>query len=346
MKGKMLKSFIAGVTLVLGFATINPISASAAWKQDSTGWWNTEGNSYSIGWKQIDGSWYYFGSNGYMKTGWVNDNGSWYYLNSNGSMRTGWVNDNNTWYYLNNNGAMQTGWINYNGTWYYTNEHGAMQTGFLNLNNTTYYLNESGAMVTGDITINGVKYTFSQNGEKISSETSITNTNNTTNNSNVNTETTKSEENANEDKVSGGGGGGGGKAPASNSSIKDSDFCSYSDLYGTWTIDSYIDSGMKTELSGLIINSAINEQFTITKDKIESNGYTASNPIIKETILTKSSFKSKYGIDLSKIGISDDKVKCIKVTRRENTSQSVDVIVTVDKNIVAIVKGAAFKISR
>ena len=45
MKGKMIKSFIAGLTLILGISVVNPVSASAAWKQDSNGWWNTEGDS-------------------------------------------------------------------------------------------------------------------------------------------------------------------------------------------------------------------------------------------------------------------------------------------------------------
>jgi hypothetical protein len=43
------------------------MAASAEWKQDSNGWWNTEGSSWwSVGWKEIDGKWYYFGQDGYM----------------------------------------------------------------------------------------------------------------------------------------------------------------------------------------------------------------------------------------------------------------------------------------
>lgn len=58
------------VTVISLMATyvliLNPIEARAEWKHDSTGWWNTEGNSWSVGWKEIDGYWYYFNSNGYM----------------------------------------------------------------------------------------------------------------------------------------------------------------------------------------------------------------------------------------------------------------------------------------
>ena len=35
----------------------------------------------STGWKQIDGSWYYFNSNGHMMTGWIQLDGKYYYLN-------------------------------------------------------------------------------------------------------------------------------------------------------------------------------------------------------------------------------------------------------------------------
>lgn len=338
MKRKMLQMFIAGITLVLGVSLISPISASAAWKQDSNGWWNTEGSSYSTGWKSIDGSWYYFGSNGYMKTGWVNDNGSWYYLSTNGDMKTGWINDNNTWYYLNNSGVMQTGWINDNGSWYYTNESGAMQTGFLNLDNKTYYLNESGAMITGDITLDGVKYSFNENGEKISSSNIITDSANTDNtNASTNNETVK------EETTSGGGGGG----SSTSSTIEDSDLPSYSDLYGTWKISQYIsNSGIESDLSELLINLAIGEKISVSENKISSNGYSTVDPIIEESILTNSEFKDIFGVNLSKLGISDNKVKCITVTRSENTSQSATLIVTKSKKVVAIVEGAPFKLTK
>ncbi|RDY22505.1 M20/M25/M40 family metallo-hydrolase, partial [Romboutsia maritimum] len=51
--------------------------------------------------------------------GWVNINGTWYYLKNNGEMSIGWEKVGNKWYYLSNSGAMQKGWINLNGTWYY-----------------------------------------------------------------------------------------------------------------------------------------------------------------------------------------------------------------------------------
>lgn len=310
MKGKMIKSFIAGLALVLGISAASPICASAAWKQDSNGWWNTEGSSYSTGWKQIDGSWYYFASNGYMQTGWVNDNGSWYYLNNSGTMKTGWINDN--------------------GSWYYTNESGVMHTGFLTLDNKTYYLNESGSMVTGDITLSGIKYSFDGNGEKIGLTTGETtgSTDATTENETVKDETTS------------GGGGGGGATSDSN----DSKFASYSDLYGKWTVKSYIkNSGMDTSLSSDQIDLIVGEKFTVTKDKIYHTLYSVSNPTIDENILDNSEFKNKFGIDISNLGIKGDKVNCITVSAEGKTGY---VIVASNKSVYAIGKGAAFKLAK
>lgn len=187
MKSLKLKKIIALAVAALTITALSPVGASAQWKQDSHGWWNTEGNSYSIGWKLIDGTWYYFDSTGYMKTGWVNDNGTWYYMQpsgamktgwekdggtwyymqSSGAMKTGWVNDNGTWYYLQSSGAMKTGWINDNGTWYFASESGAMQTGVVQVDGKIYYLAPSGAMAIGTVTINGVVYTFDANGAAV-----------------------------------------------------------------------------------------------------------------------------------------------------------------------------------
>ncbi|AQR95925.1 MULTISPECIES: hypothetical protein [Clostridium] len=61
-----LTKIIASLLAVATMLTIYPIGVSAEWKRDSNGWWNTEGDSWAVGWKQIDGKWYYFGQDGYM----------------------------------------------------------------------------------------------------------------------------------------------------------------------------------------------------------------------------------------------------------------------------------------
>ncbi|AGF55000.1 hypothetical protein B0P06_000918 [Clostridium saccharoperbutylacetonicum] len=127
MKNFKLKKLVAVALVAMTIATVAPVGASAAWKQDSNGWWNTEGNSYSKGWRAINGTWYYFGSDGYMKTGWINDGCKWYF----------------------------------------TETSGAMKTGVVEVDGKAYYLAPSGEMQTGDVTLNEVTYTFAASGEAI-----------------------------------------------------------------------------------------------------------------------------------------------------------------------------------
>ena len=82
------------------------------WHQDGYGWWLQEdgGAGYAVnGWRQVDGSWYYFDGSGHMLTGWQNLGGTWYYMYDNGVMAA------NTWisnYYLGASGEMVTNtWI-------------------------------------------------------------------------------------------------------------------------------------------------------------------------------------------------------------------------------------------
>lgn len=164
MKNNRLKKLFAVVATVVTMASVTQIGTSAAWKQDSKGWWNTEGRSYSTGWRAINGSWYYFGSDGYMKTGWAKDNGTWYYLQPSGAMKTGWVKDNGSWYYLQSSGAMKAGWVKDNGDWYYLQPSGAMKTGWAYDNGTWYYLQPSGEMKKGWVKDNGTWYYLQPSG--------------------------------------------------------------------------------------------------------------------------------------------------------------------------------------
>ncbi len=158
MKSFKLKKIVAAAVAAMTIATISPVGASAKWKQNETGWWNTEGSSYSTGWIDINNSWYYFGQDGYMHTGWANVDGTWYFMNGSGAMETGWINNNGTWYFTNASGAMQTGWVNNNGTWYFTDGSGGMKTGWVNNNGTWYFTDGSGAMQTGWVNNNGTWY--------------------------------------------------------------------------------------------------------------------------------------------------------------------------------------------
>lgn len=114
-----------------------------------------------VGWKQVNGIWYYLNVDGTTVTGWKQVNGIWYYLNTDGAMATGWKQVNGTWYHLNADGAMATGWKQVNGTWYYLNSNGSMATGWIQVNGKWYYLNADGAMASNTV-IDG--YTVDESG--------------------------------------------------------------------------------------------------------------------------------------------------------------------------------------
>ena len=101
-------------------------------------------NGLTVGWKKINGSWYYFKSDGSKATGWLKDGSTWYYLKSSGEMQTGWLKENGSWYYLDSSGAMKTGWYQVSGKWYYSYSSGALAV------NTTvdgYRVNSDGVRV-------------------------------------------------------------------------------------------------------------------------------------------------------------------------------------------------------
>jgi glucan-binding YG repeat protein len=148
------------------------------WNRDYKGWWyiNPDGTRSANRWQIINGKWYFFGADGYMKTGWCLYSGQWYYLNADGSMRTGWVQHGNKWYYLKQNGSMATGWQLINNHWYYFKTDGSMATGWLRLGNDWYYLNpQNGAMITGWFTYRNEWYYCGPNGKMFTGWHSINN---------------------------------------------------------------------------------------------------------------------------------------------------------------------------
>lgn len=102
---KHLTKAIALALITTALIAFNPIWASAAWKEDSKGWWYTEGNSYAKGWRSIDGNWYYFNINGYMGKNTIVDG---YYLDENGAWTKNMPKEVNA--YINKLG--NSSWIN------------------------------------------------------------------------------------------------------------------------------------------------------------------------------------------------------------------------------------------
>lgn len=102
---RSFKKLVAGFIAILSLLIINPTTAKAEWRQSGDSWWYNQGKSYATGWNQIDGQWYLFDSNGYMKTGWQYDGGNWYYLYGEGIMAHDCYIGS---YYLGSNGAWTT----------------------------------------------------------------------------------------------------------------------------------------------------------------------------------------------------------------------------------------------
>ncbi len=112
------------------------------WQQDETGWKllyadGTVAGGYmttlesgetveQIVWEKINGSWYAFGADGYIKSGWVYDYRlrNWYSLSADTGMLSGWYMDpvdQNTYYLDPAEGGLSTGWRNIETKWYYFN---------------------------------------------------------------------------------------------------------------------------------------------------------------------------------------------------------------------------------
>ena len=82
MKKLKLRKVISSALVAFYVLMLTPTEVNAEWKQNSSGWWYTEGDSYVQGWRLIDGYWYYFYPDGYMAKDTTADG---YYLNDNGA---------------------------------------------------------------------------------------------------------------------------------------------------------------------------------------------------------------------------------------------------------------------
>lgn len=92
------------------------------WNKNQTGWFyctDTTNNYYykDLDFKEIDGDWYSFDSDGYARQNcWIQSSGKWYYLGEDCKMTTNWKKINGYWYYFNPvsngiKGAMVSGWF-------------------------------------------------------------------------------------------------------------------------------------------------------------------------------------------------------------------------------------------
>lgn len=115
---------------------------------------------FNAGWKYINSSWYYFDTNGVMKTGWLYYGEHWYYLSSYGDMSVDeWDCINSKWYHFYDSGVMETGWTYYKNNWYYLSPYGDMSVNEWNyINSNWYHFDQNGIMQTGWFLYNGNWY--------------------------------------------------------------------------------------------------------------------------------------------------------------------------------------------
>ena len=169
------------------------------YKEDGYWKYRLSDDEMTIGWRKIDGVYYFFNGQGQMQAGkWLHlkdsrekIDGNWYYLNNNGDMReAGWFNQDGNWYYITSTGArsynelleiagqkylfdkdgkMLTGYQVFNGKKMFFSESGALQTAgnpstWQKIDSDWYFYDEDGLRTVGKKNINGSTYYFNQEG--------------------------------------------------------------------------------------------------------------------------------------------------------------------------------------
>ena len=169
------------------------------YKEDGYWKYRLSDDEMTIGWRKIDGVYYFFNGQGQMQAGkWLHlkdsrekIDGNWYYLNNNGDMReTGWFNQDGNWYYITSTGArsynelleiagqkylfdkdgkMLTGYQVFNGKKMFFSESGALQAAgkpstWQKIDSDWYFYDEDGLKTVGKKNINGSTYYFNQEG--------------------------------------------------------------------------------------------------------------------------------------------------------------------------------------
>ena len=124
------------------------------YKEDGYWKYRLSDDEMTIGWRKIDGVYYFFNGQGQMQAS------KWLHLNDSREKLDG------NWYYLNSSGKMQeSGWFKKDGFWYYITATGARKYNELvEISGQKYLFDKDGKMLTGLHDFNGKKMFFATNG--------------------------------------------------------------------------------------------------------------------------------------------------------------------------------------
>ena len=119
---------------------------------DENGLWVPSLHAYE--WKTVDGKKKYYSNktHSFVTNQLIQIDGSYYYFDSEGSVATGFTTIDQNTYYFSASGKMATGWIQIDGTYYFFNASGIMKTSSWQGN---YYLNSEGKMLVNAFTPDG-----------------------------------------------------------------------------------------------------------------------------------------------------------------------------------------------
>ena len=161
---KMFLASVLSASVLFGGDTVN---AKMAYP-NTTSCTEKERKEVLSGWKYADSTndWHYY-INGIRQKYWVYHKDEWYYFGSDGRMKTGWIEDSGLRYHLSASGAMTTGWLFDDGGWYYLGDNGAMAMGWIEVDGERYYLSADGQRIAHDWVeeSDGTRYYFHGNGQ-------------------------------------------------------------------------------------------------------------------------------------------------------------------------------------